>query len=96
MLSLLSADAQLGEVAAEVEKTIVAIIDEAAGGRSAAARRALAERRYTSIADLELTARILRRPEAVGSSPEQFGAFLRSETEKWGAVLIAADIRPSQ
>ena len=28
MLSLLSADAQLGEVAAEVEKTIVAIIDE--------------------------------------------------------------------
>lgn len=34
--------------------------------------------------------------DAVGSSPEQFAAFLRSETEKWGAVLIEADIRPSR
>ncbi len=34
--------------------------------------------------------------EAVGSSPEQFSAFLRSETEKWGAVLIDADIRSSR
>ena len=34
--------------------------------------------------------------EAVGSSPAQFSAFLRSETEKWGAVLIDADIRSSR
>ena len=40
-----------------------------AADRTAEIVRALAERRYTSIADLELTARILRRPEAVGSSP---------------------------
>ena len=34
--------------------------------------------------------------EAVGNTPEEFGAFLRSETAKWGKVLRDADIRPSQ
>jgi tripartite-type tricarboxylate transporter receptor subunit TctC len=34
--------------------------------------------------------------EAVGNSPEEFGAFLRSETAKWGKVLRDADIRPSK
>lgn len=31
--------------------------------------------------------------EAVGSSPEQFAAFLRIESDKWGKVLRDADIR---
>jgi tripartite-type tricarboxylate transporter receptor subunit TctC len=31
--------------------------------------------------------------EAVGSPPDQFATFLRSETEKWGKLLRDADIR---
>lgn len=34
--------------------------------------------------------------EAVGNSPEEFGAFLRSETAKWGKVLRDADIRAAK
>jgi tripartite-type tricarboxylate transporter receptor subunit TctC len=30
--------------------------------------------------------------EAVGSKPEEFGAFLKSEIEKWGKVVKAARI----
>jgi tripartite-type tricarboxylate transporter receptor subunit TctC len=30
---------------------------------------------------------------AVGSTPEQFGAFMRSESEKWGQVIKVANIR---
>jgi tripartite-type tricarboxylate transporter receptor subunit TctC len=29
----------------------------------------------------------------VGNSPEQFGAYVRSETKKWHAVVKAADIK---
>lgn len=29
----------------------------------------------------------------VGSTPEQFGAFRRAETEKWGRVIREANIR---
>ncbi len=32
--------------------------------------------------------------EPVGSSPEQFSAYLRSETEKWAQVIKAAGIKP--
>jgi tripartite-type tricarboxylate transporter receptor subunit TctC len=32
--------------------------------------------------------------EAVGSSPEEFAHFLRSETEKWGKVVRSAGIQP--
>jgi tripartite-type tricarboxylate transporter receptor subunit TctC len=32
--------------------------------------------------------------EAVGSTPEEFGRFLRSETQKWGKVVRAAGIQP--
>ena len=32
--------------------------------------------------------------EAVGSSPEEFSAFIRSETEKWARVARAAGIKP--
>jgi tripartite-type tricarboxylate transporter receptor subunit TctC len=32
--------------------------------------------------------------EAVGSSPEEFSAFIRSETEKWAKVARAAGIKP--
>ena len=32
--------------------------------------------------------------EAVGSTPEEFGRFLKSETEKWGKVVRAAGIQP--
>lgn len=32
--------------------------------------------------------------EPVGSSPEEFARFLRSETEKWGKVVRAAGIQP--
>ena len=32
--------------------------------------------------------------EAVGSSPEEFTAFIRSETEKWAKVAQAAGIKP--
>ena len=32
--------------------------------------------------------------EAVGSSPEEFARFLRSETEKWGKVVRSAGIQP--
>ena len=32
--------------------------------------------------------------EPVGSSPEQFAAYIRSETEKWAKVIKAADIKP--
>ena len=32
--------------------------------------------------------------EPVGSSPEQFSAYLRSETEKWAKVIKAAGIKP--
>lgn len=45
MLGLLSADRELGEIAANVEKSILSIIDEAAGNRWASSRRALVERR---------------------------------------------------
>ena len=34
--------------------------------------------------------------EAVGSTPEEFGAYLRSESVKWGKVLRDADIRPAK
>jgi tripartite-type tricarboxylate transporter receptor subunit TctC len=34
--------------------------------------------------------------EPAGTTPEQFGAFLRSETEKWGRVVKAAGIYHSQ
>ena len=34
--------------------------------------------------------------EAVGSTPEQFAAFIKSETEKWGRVSKAAGIYKSQ
>lgn len=32
--------------------------------------------------------------EPVGSSPEEFAAYLRSETEKWAKVIKAASIKP--
>jgi tripartite-type tricarboxylate transporter receptor subunit TctC len=32
--------------------------------------------------------------EPVGSTPEQFAAFIKSETEKWGRVVKAAGIQP--
>ncbi len=32
--------------------------------------------------------------EPVGSSPEQFAAYIRSETEKWAKVIKAAGIKP--
>jgi len=32
--------------------------------------------------------------EAVGSSPAEFGAYIRSETEKWARVIKAAGINP--
>jgi tripartite-type tricarboxylate transporter receptor subunit TctC len=32
--------------------------------------------------------------EAIGNSPDEFAVFLRRESEKWGAVLNDADIRP--
>ena len=32
--------------------------------------------------------------EAVGSSPEEFTAFIRAETAKWAQVIKAAGIRP--
>jgi len=32
--------------------------------------------------------------EPVGSTPEQFAAFIRAETEKWGKVVKAAGIQP--
>jgi tripartite-type tricarboxylate transporter receptor subunit TctC len=31
--------------------------------------------------------------EAIGSTPEQFGAYIRSEVEKWGKVVRAARVR---
>ena len=31
--------------------------------------------------------------EAIGGSPEEFGAFLRAETAKWGKVIKAANIK---
>lgn len=31
--------------------------------------------------------------DVVGSTPEQFGAFMRAETEKWGRVIREANIR---
>lgn len=32
--------------------------------------------------------------EAVGSTPEQFGAYIRAETDKWAKVVKAAGIKP--
>ena len=32
--------------------------------------------------------------EPVGSSQEQFGAFIKSEMAKWGKVIRAANIKP--
>ena len=32
--------------------------------------------------------------EPVASTPEQFGAYLRSEIEKWGKVVRAAGLKP--
>jgi tripartite-type tricarboxylate transporter receptor subunit TctC len=32
--------------------------------------------------------------EAVGSSPAEFGAYIRAETEKWAKVIKAAGINP--
>jgi tripartite-type tricarboxylate transporter receptor subunit TctC len=32
--------------------------------------------------------------EPVGSTPEQFGAFIRTETAKWGAAVKAAGLKP--
>lgn len=31
--------------------------------------------------------------DVVGSTPEQFGAFMRAESEKWGRVIREANIR---
>jgi tripartite-type tricarboxylate transporter receptor subunit TctC len=31
--------------------------------------------------------------EAIGTTPEQFGTYIRSETEKWGKVVRAAGVR---
>ena len=31
--------------------------------------------------------------EPIGTTPEQFGAYIRSETEKWGKVVRAAGVR---
>jgi tripartite-type tricarboxylate transporter receptor subunit TctC len=31
--------------------------------------------------------------EAIGTTPEQFGAYIRTETEKWGKVVRAAGVR---
>jgi tripartite-type tricarboxylate transporter receptor subunit TctC len=33
--------------------------------------------------------------DVVGGSPEQFGAFLKSEVERWGPVVRAAGIKPN-
>jgi tripartite-type tricarboxylate transporter receptor subunit TctC len=33
-------------------------------------------------------------PYAAGGTPEAFGAFIRSETEKWAKVVQKAGIRP--
>ena len=32
--------------------------------------------------------------EPVGSTPEEFGAFIRSETQKWGAAVKQAGLKP--
>jgi len=32
--------------------------------------------------------------QIVASTPEQFGAYIRSETEKWARVVKAAGIKP--
>jgi len=32
--------------------------------------------------------------EIVANTPGQFGAYMRSETEKWGRVIKAAGIKP--
>ena len=32
--------------------------------------------------------------EPVGSTPEEFGAFIRSETQKWGAAVKQAALKP--
>ncbi len=32
--------------------------------------------------------------EPIGSSPEEFSAYLRSETAKWAKVIQAAGIKP--
>ncbi len=34
--------------------------------------------------------------EAAGSTPAEFGAFLRNETSKWGKVLRESNIRPTE
>jgi tripartite-type tricarboxylate transporter receptor subunit TctC len=31
--------------------------------------------------------------EPVGNTPEQFGAFIKSEIDKWGRVIKAAGLR---
>jgi tripartite-type tricarboxylate transporter receptor subunit TctC len=31
--------------------------------------------------------------ESFGTTPEQFGAYIRSEVEKWGKVVRAAGVR---
>ena len=32
--------------------------------------------------------------EALGSTPEEFGAYIKSEIERWGRVIKAAGVRP--
>jgi RNA polymerase-binding transcription factor DksA/uncharacterized protein (DUF302 family) len=82
MLGMLSADPQLGEIAASVEKSILAIIDEAAGNRWAGSRRALVERR--AVLAGEVNAGVAKR------AADQAG--LRGDNVQDSAELAAADV----
>jgi uncharacterized protein (DUF302 family)/RNA polymerase-binding transcription factor DksA len=82
MLGLLSADAQLGEVAAEVEAAIEAIIDDAAGARWGAARRTLTARR--AVLSGEVHAGVAKR------AADQAG--LRGDNVQDSGELAAADV----
>ena len=49
----------------------------------------------TALADPKITARILESGgNALASSPADFGKLIADETEKWGKVIRAANIKP--
>lgn len=64
---------------ARTPRPIVAVLAKEVGS---AVREPDVEKRF---ADLGAT--------LVGNTPEQFGAFIRTETKKWHAVVKAADIK---
>jgi len=37
---------------------------------------------------------IAQGTDPVGTTPEQFGAFMKAESAKWGRVIKEANIRP--